>query len=127
MLDGEVQESVYMVWGFTVPTGNTGRRKWPDPVGAMQAIARDGAIITLMQNGEIRLPLFQFDRANDKVFDAVREILRIRPARISNLGLTYWLTRAHVDFGCAPAERFGTDDAIILNAFRRYIEPVCHG
>ncbi len=98
-----------------------------DPAGAVQAMARDDAIIPLVQNGEIRLPLFQFNRANGRVFTVVRDILNLRPAHISNLRLCYWLTRAHVDFGCAPADRFGKDDVAIAAAFRRYIEPEHHG
>ncbi|WP_313352516.1 hypothetical protein [Paracoccus sp. (in: a-proteobacteria)] len=93
-----------------------------DPEGAIQAMAQNDAIITLVQNGEIRLPLFQFDMANGRVFSVIRAILKLRPARISNLRLCYWLTRAHVDFGGAPAHRFGKDDAAILAAFRRYSE-----
>ncbi|WP_104492584.1 hypothetical protein [Paracoccus denitrificans] len=98
-----------------------------DPEGAMRAMACDGALITLVQGGEIRLPLFQFDTENGRVFSVVRDILNLRPASLSNLRLYYWLTRAHVDFGCAPAHRFGHDDAAILAAFRRYIEPDHHG
>src|SRR5690606_41205638 len=98
-----------------------------DPESAMQAMAPGDAIITLVQNGEIRLPLFQFDAANGRVFDVVRDILKLRPVHISNLMLCYWLTRSHVDFGCAPAQRFGHDDTSIVAAFRRYIEAVRHG
>ncbi len=97
------------------------------PEAAMQGMARDDAIIILMRNGKTMVPLFQFDTANGRVFSVVRDILRLRPARISNLRLCYWLTRVHVDFGCAPADRFGMEDAAILAAFRRYIEPVRHG
>jgi len=95
-----------------------------DPEAIMQALARDGAIITLVQNGKTRLPLLQFDLANGVVFDVVRHILKLRPSRISNLRLAYWMTRAHVDFGGPPTDRFGKDDAAIVAAFRRYIEPV---
>lgn len=98
-----------------------------DPEGAVQAIARKGAIITLVQNGKTMLPLFQFDTANGQVFGVVRHILMLRPSHISNLRLAYWMTRAHVDFGGAPAQRFGHEDAAIVAAFRRYIEPVRHG
>ena len=98
-----------------------------DPEGTIQGLARSNAIITLVQNDEIRLPLFQFDLVNGIIFDVVRDILALRPARVSNLRLCYWLTRAHVDFGCAPAHRFGNEDAAILAAFRRYIEPEHHG
>ena len=98
-----------------------------DPERIMQDMARDGAVITVIQNGETVLPLFQFDTANGTVFDIIPEILRLRPARISNLRLCSWLTRAHVDFGCAPAHRFDRDDTAILDAFRRYIEPEWHG
>lgn len=98
-----------------------------DPESAVQAIARKGAIITLTQNGKTMVPLFQFDTENGRVFSVVRDILRLRRARISTLRLCYWLTRAHVDFGGPPTDRFGKDDAAILAAFRRYIEPVRHG
>lgn len=98
-----------------------------DPESAMQAVARDDTVITLVQNGKTVLPLFQFDMANGRVFDVVRDLLKLRPARISKLRLAYWMTRAHVDFGGPPADRIGRDDAAILAAFRRYIEPVRHG
>ncbi|MDF3607488.1 hypothetical protein PE067_15885 [Paracoccus sp. DMF-8] len=98
-----------------------------DPEDAIQSMARDGVIITLVQNGKTMLPLFQFDVVNGRVFDVVRHILNLRPARISNLRLCYWLTRAHVDFDCAPADRLGREDAAIVAAFRRYVEPVRHG
>lgn len=103
------------------------RIKTDDPEGAMQAMARDDAIITLVENREIMSPLFQFDMANGRVFDVVRDLLKLRPARISNLRLAYWLTRAHVDFGCAPADQFGKEDAAIVATFRRYIELDHHG
>lgn len=98
-----------------------------DPEGAMQAMARDDAIIILVQNDRTRLPLFQFDTANNRVFDVVRAILQVRPPHISNLRLVYWIARAHVDFGCAPAKQFGKDDVAIVAAFRRYIDAVSHG
>lgn len=98
-----------------------------DPESAMQAMACDGALITLDQNGRTMLPLFQFDTELGRVFDVVRDILKLRPAHISNLRLCYWLTRTHVDFGGPPADRFGKDDATIVAAFKRYIEPVRHG
>ena len=98
-----------------------------NPEDAIQAMARDGAVITLVQDGKTMLPLFQFDVEKGRVFDVVGQILKLRPPRISTLRLCYWLTRAHVDFGCAPAQRFGEDDAAIVDAFRRYIEAVRHG
>lgn len=98
-----------------------------DPKSIIQDMARDSAVITLVQDGKTMLPLFQFDTASGTVFDIVREILGIKPDRISNLRLCYWLTRTHIDFGCAPMHRFGRDDAAILDAFRRYIEPEWHG
>lgn len=98
-----------------------------DPEAIMQALAREDAIIILTQNGRTTLPLFQFDTANGRIFDVVRHILMLRPSRISNLRLAYWMTHAHVDFGGPPADRFGKDDAAIVAAFGRYIEPVRHG
>lgn len=98
-----------------------------DPEAVMQAMVRDNAIITLVQNGRTMVPLFQFDLASGRVFDVVGAILNLRPASLSNLRMVYWLTRAHVDFDCAPTHRFGKEDAAILAAFRRYIEPQRHG
>lgn len=37
------------------------------------------------------------------------------------------MTRAHVDFGGAPDDRFGRDDVELLVAFRRHIEPNWQG
>lgn len=98
-----------------------------DPDAIIQAIACDDAVITLVQNGKTMLPLFQFDTENGLIFGVVHHILMLRPARISNLRLAYWMTRAHVEFGEAPADRFGKDDAAIVAAFQRYIEPDHHG
>ena len=98
-----------------------------DPEGAMQAMAREDGVIALIQNGRTMVPLFQFDTELGRVFDVVLDLLKLRPCRISNLMLCYWLTRAHVDFGCPPAQRFGKDDAAVVAAFRRYIKPVRHG
>lgn len=94
-----------------------------DPERAMQTMARDNAVITLAQKGRTMLPLFQFDLATGRVFDVVRDILKLRPTRISNLTLAYWMTRAHLD----PAQRFGHEDGAILAACRRYIELERHG
>ncbi|MDF3608350.1 hypothetical protein PE067_20710 [Paracoccus sp. DMF-8] len=98
-----------------------------DPEGAMQAMAREDGVIALIQNGRTMVPLFQFDTELGRVFDVVLDLLKLRPCRISNLMLCYLLTRAHVDFGCPPAQRFGKDDAAVVAAFRRYIKPVRHG
>lgn len=103
------------------------RIKTHDPESIIQDMARDGAVITVAQNGKTMLPLFQFDAANGTVFHVVGEILRLRPANISNLRLCYWLTRSHADFARAPADLFGVGDMEILDAFRRSIEPELHG
>jgi len=98
-----------------------------DPEGVIRAMVRRNAIIILTPDGRTMVPLFQFDRASGRVFDVVLDLLKLRPSRMSNLRLAYWLTRAHVDLGCPPAHRFGHDDATIVAAFRRYIEPEHHG
>lgn len=98
-----------------------------DPEGAIQAMARECAIVTLTQNDRAMVPLFQFDTELGRVFDVVCHVLMLRPSRISNLRLAYWMTRAHADFGCAPAQRFGNDDVAIVDALGGYIEPNYHG
>lgn len=98
-----------------------------DPEGVIRAMVGKDAIMTLVQNGKTMVPLFQVDRASGRVFDVVLDLLKLRPYRMSNLRLAYWLTRAHVDLGCPPAHRFGHDDATIVAAFRRYIEPEHQG
>lgn len=98
-----------------------------NPEGTIQGMARENGVIALVQNGKTMIPLIQFDTELSRVFDAVRDILALRPARVSNLRLCYWLTRAHVDFHCAPAQRFGKDDSAIVAAFARYIDPDHHG
>ncbi|WDA11823.1 hypothetical protein [Paracoccus marcusii] len=98
-----------------------------DPEGAMQAMVRKDAIITLVQNGRTMVPQFQIDTERGRVFDVVLNLLKLKPCRMSNLRLAYWLTRAHVDLGGPPADRFGHDDATIVAAFRLYIEPEHQG
>lgn len=98
-----------------------------DREDTIRAMARNEALIILLYDGETVLPLFQFNREDSRIFDVVRHILFIRPSHVSNLKLTYWMTRAHKDFGCAPAHLIGKDDAVVLSAFRRYLEMPCHG
>lgn len=98
-----------------------------DPEGTINAMANRNALITLAENGEVTLPSFQFDKASGCIFEVVPALLELRPPRVSNLRLCYWLTRPHYDFGCPPAQVFGTDDPAILDAFGRYIEPEIHG
>lgn len=98
-----------------------------DPEAAMQSLVRERAIIDIVYNDQVAFPRFQFDPENALIFGVVTAILKIRPARISTLRLVYWMTRSHIDFGCAPADVFGQEDAAVLAAFRRYIEPNWHG
>lgn len=71
-----------------------------DPGSAMEALVRDDAVIALTHDGKTMFPRFQFDAELDRVFDVVGALLKLKPARISNLRLSYWLTCVHVDFGC---------------------------
>lgn len=98
-----------------------------DPEGAIQAMVRKNAIITLIQNGKTMVPQFQINTERGRVFDVVLDLLKLRPCRMSNLRLTYWLTRAHVYLGGPPADWLGHDDATIVAAFRLYIEPERQG
>lgn len=97
------------------------------PGAAMQSLVRERAVIDILHNGEVVFPRFQFDPENARVYGVIAAILKIRPARFSNLRLVYWMTRAHSDFGQAPSEMFGQEDAAVLAAFRRDIEPNWHG
>jgi len=69
----------------------------------MQAMTRAGAFIALVQNGKIEFPLHQLDVEKGRIFDVLGAILKLRPARISNFRLYYWLSRAHFDFGGPPS------------------------
>lgn len=93
----------------------------------MKSMIRDGAVIDIAYNGQANFPRFQFDTGNARIFGVVTAILKVRPAHISNLRLAYWMTRPHTDFGRAPADVFGQEDAAVLAAFGRCIEPNWHG
>lgn len=86
-----------------------------------------GELIRIDRDGRPFYPLFQFDVDGGRIHPVIREINRLRPAHWSNMRVCYWLTRAHADFGCPPAELLGRADEEILDAFRRAIEPETHG
>ena len=86
-----------------------------------------GELIRIDKDGRPYYPLFQFDLDGGQIYPVLRELLRIRPAHWSNIRICYWLTRSHKDFGRAPAELLGQEDADILDAFRRATEPEIHG
>ena len=90
-------------------------------------MVRKNAILTLIQSGKTMVPQFQIDPDRGRVFDALLDLLKLRPCRMSNLRLAYWLTRAHVYLGGPPADRLGHDDATIVAAFRLYITPEHQG
>lgn len=69
----------------------------------------------------------QFDVAIAQAFPVVRLINMMKPLHMSSLELCHWLSRPHMDFGCAPAALFGREDAAILAAFARAIESNFHG
>ncbi len=67
---------------------------------AMKSLVRAGAVIDI--DGQVALSRFPFDLRVAHIFGIVTAILKMRPTRIRNLRLVYWLTRPPMDFDCAP-------------------------
>jgi len=78
-------------------------------------------------DGNAAVPAFQLDAYNDRILPVMTEILHLRPVDWSDLRVLEWLTRPHLDFGCAPREVLTEQPNEVLAAFQRAIEPPRHG
>ena len=78
-------------------------------------------------HGNAAVPAFQIDADQDRILPVMTEILNLRPHDWSDLRILEWLTRPHLNFGCAPCDALTDRPDEVLAAFRRAIVPPTHG
>ncbi|WP_284313285.1 hypothetical protein [Labrys miyagiensis] len=98
-----------------------------NPSATMKRKEEKREILRFTADGRAMYPLFQFDVEGRRIFPAVAELIALKPETWSAFRLLHWLTRPHLDFGAAPAERLGSKEVEVVAAFKREIVPAEHG
>lgn len=98
-----------------------------NPSATMKRKEEKREILRFTIDGRVSYPLFQFDVEGRRIFPAMAKLIALKPETWSDFRLLHWLTRPHLDFGTAPAEKLGAEDAEVVAAFKREIVPVGHG
>lgn len=98
-----------------------------NPSATMKRKEEKREILRFTVDGRVAYPLFQFDIEGRRIFPAIAKLIALKPETWSDFRLLHWLTRPHLDFGAAPAERLGAEEAEVVAAFKREIVPAEHG
>lgn len=98
-----------------------------NPSATMKRKEEKRELLRFTVDGRAVYPLFQFDVEGRRVFPVIAKLIALKPEIWSDFRLLHWLTRPHVDFGAAPAEKLGSAEADVLDAFKREIVPTEHG
>jgi hypothetical protein len=98
-----------------------------NPSATMKRKEERGELLRFTADGRAAYPFFQFDVEGRRVFPAISRLIDMKPQGWSDFRLLYWLTRPHLDFDSAPEAALGTNEAGVLAAFEREIEPAVHG
>lgn len=98
-----------------------------NPSATMKRKEDKREILRFTVDGRAAYPLFQFDVEGRRIHPAMAKLIALKPASWSDFRLLHWLTRPHLDFGGAPAERLGAEADAVIAAFEREIVPAEHG
>jgi hypothetical protein len=98
-----------------------------NPSATMKRKEEKREILRFSIDGRVSYPLFQFDVEGRRIFPAMAKLIALKPEAWSDFRLLHWLTRPHLDFDAAPAEKLGAEDAEVIAAFKREIVPAEHG
>ena len=98
-----------------------------NPSATMKRKEEKREILRFTVDGRVSYPLFQFDVEGRRVFPAMAKLIALKPETWSDFRLLHWLTRPHLDFGTAPAEKLSAEDAEVVAAFKREIVSAEHG
>jgi len=98
-----------------------------NPSATMRRKEDKREVLRFTVDGRAAYPLFQFDVEGRRVFQALSQIVAMKPGNWSDFRLLHWLTRPHLDFDGTPAAVLGTDGPAVVAAFAREIEPALHG
>lgn len=98
-----------------------------NPSATMKRKEDKREILRFTIDGRAAYPLFQFDVEGRRIYQAMARLIALKPRSWSDFRLLHWLTRPHLDFGVAPAERLGAEADAVIAAFEREIVPAEHG
>ncbi|MGE4306788.1 MAG: hypothetical protein AB7E24_22475 [Novosphingobium sp.] len=98
-----------------------------NPSATMKRKEERREILRFTVDGRAAYPLFQFDVEGRRIVPGMAKLIALKPEAWSDFRLLHWLTRPHLDFGAAPAERLGAEEAEVIAAFKREIVPAEHG
>ncbi|MFN8683599.1 hypothetical protein ACDP63_21045 [Paracoccus sp. P2] len=98
-----------------------------NPSATMKRKEDKREILRFTVDGRATYPLFQFDVEGRRIHPAMAKLIALKPRTWSDFRLLHWLTRPHLDFGVAPAERLGAEADAVIAAFEREIVPAEHG
>ncbi|RDW13498.1 hypothetical protein DIE28_07875 [Paracoccus thiocyanatus] len=98
-----------------------------NPSATMKRKEDKREILRFTVDGRAAYPLFQFDVERRRIHPAMARLIALKPQGWSGFRLLHWLTRPHLDFGAAPAERLGAEADAVIAAFEREIVPAEHG
>lgn len=98
-----------------------------NPSATMKRKEEKREILRFTLDGRVSYPLFQFDVEGRRIFPVMAKLIALKPDTWSDFRLLHWLTRPHLDFGTAPAEKLGAQETEVVAAFKRESLPVEHG
>ena len=98
-----------------------------NPSATMKRKEEKREILRFTIDGRVSYPLFQFDVEGRRIFPTMAKLIALKPETWSDFRLLHWLTRPHLDFETAPAEKLGAEDAEVIGAFKREVVPAEHG
>ena len=98
-----------------------------NPSATMKRKEEKREILRFTLDGRVSYPLFQFDVEGRRIFPVMANLIALKPDAWSDFRLLHWLTRPHLDFGTALAEKLGAQETEVVAAFKREILPVEHG
>ena len=98
-----------------------------NPSATMKRKEEKREILRFTLDGRVSYPLFQFDVEGRRIFPVMAKLIALKPDTWSDFRLLHWLTRPHLDFGAAPAEKLGAQETEVVAAFKREILPAEHG
>lgn len=98
-----------------------------DPGRTLLSMWDGGKLLRFEVDGRPAYPLFQFDVDRQCILSGLSAILAERSSGYSDYRVVHWLTTPHLDFGRTPAEAISSNSDAVLAAFRRELDPPCHG
>lgn len=72
-------------------------------------------------------PLFQFDRANHRIWPVMVDVISAKPRYMSNFDLLHWMIADNAELGTPPSEMIDSSPSEVFDAFLDFIGEPEHG